>query len=231
VRVEYQFASVLFISLVGTACQMQDVQSTQLANPTKSLVGTPAPVPTVSPTPKPSPSPTPKAVLTCSETQKTPCSIPVDGRVHHLGEIAQFMGKLSDSNYNTMQDTWLATTEPACNFFVATALFADNQGSTQLLDLLAADYGPYLLNKGWVKSTLAEVKALFESGADFDVIMNRPGTSTEVHGHILIPVGVATDGNIIAAEGELDSISHEVVEETDDYLLNYNGGMAAFVLR
>lgn len=151
------------------------------------------------------------------------------GRSHHLSEVGLRLGGLSKSEYADLQQKWVGTAAPACNFFVITALCEDSECPAVYPDPLASQFGTYLSSMGWKEVDLGTMEELFLEGADFDVIMQSEGTRETEHGHVLIPVSLGDNHQLTVAQGELYLITNEVVVEDDRTLMNFDGGMHIWI--
>ncbi len=149
---------------------------------------------------------------------------------HHLGQIAQTLGSLGRSAYTEIQVKWLGTEEPACNFFVATAMCEDGYcANGDIPHVLAANYGTYLEQRGWQQIDLNTLESMFLTNQDFDVIMQSDGTASSQHGHVLIPLGLTSTGGIRVAQGELETVTNELYTWTSSSLMTYDGGMQIWI--
>jgi hypothetical protein len=154
-------------------------------------------------------------------------------RTHHLSEIARKLGVLEHNAYLAIQRKWIHSNISACNFFVITALGEDGLWRAAEPLLSADAFAGYLSGGGWTGTRLDEsthnldvLKEMFRRNEDFDVIGQR---TEAVHGHILIPIGVAPSGNLVVAQGELNGIANQILEESDEYMYRDHGGMTIFV--
>jgi hypothetical protein len=131
--------------------------------------------------------------------------------------------------YLPLQEKWTGSSEAACNFFVETALCQYQDCKSEGHDVMAADYGNYLKSRGWHEVDLDTLEGLFNSDADFDVIIQSEGTSDNPHGHVLIPVSLSENHMLKVAQGELGGVPNEIVTENDQDLMSYDGGMHIWI--
>jgi hypothetical protein len=137
-----------------------------------------------------------------------------------LAQVAERLAKMSDADYQLLQQKWTGSKEAACNHFVATALCEAGEAcDSTVRKMLADEYDTYLVAHGWEKVELDELQRLFASGQAFAAILQNDGLNGEAHGHVAIPVRMSGDGKSFdVAEGELDEQSHLIRHDGESYL-------------
>lgn len=149
-----------------------------------------------------------------------------------LAQEAFLLGLMKDADYNEVQQKWVGTRYPACNYFLISALCESGYCQKAKPLYRAAAFDLYFLQSGWREATLAELKELFRRKARFDAVLQKPGVTAARPGHVMVAVGLDPESRqITIAEGSLGTISHHLETVTDRYIETWNGGFRIFVNR
>jgi hypothetical protein len=147
-----------------------------------------------------------------------------------LAQEALLLGLMSEKDYLTVQQQWVGSRYPACNFFLISALCESEYCRKSKPFYKAAAFDLYFLQSGWKAVSLSELKELFRAKKKFDAVFQKPGITASRPGHVMVAVGLdGESGQIEVAEGSLGTISHQVETITDRYIESWNGGFRIFV--
>ncbi|MBC7691781.1 MAG: hypothetical protein H7222_08420 [Methylotenera sp.] len=147
-----------------------------------------------------------------------------------LSNTGMLLGLTEQNAYLEIQNRWVGSTIPACNFFLITALCEAGYCETEKPFYLAAEFDLYFIQQGWKQVSLSGLKRLFIEHAKFDAVFQKPGPAKGRSGHVMVAAGYdsATD-QIIIAQGNLGVATNEIEKVGDDFLLNWDGGFTVFV--
>lgn len=149
-----------------------------------------------------------------------------------LAAEAMLLGMMPASQYLPLQQKWVGSRYPACNYFLITALCEAQYCEKAKPFYKAADFDLYFLRTGWIEMTLKELKALFRAKARFDAVFQKSGVTSSRPGHVMVAVGLDPEsGQVTVAEGSLGTVTHHIETVTDRYLESWNGGFHIFVHR
>ncbi len=153
------------------------------------------------------------------------------GRSHHLAAVGCSLGSMDLSTYLPLQQKWTGRREAACNLFVITALCESAPCANGIDGVEASDFGSYLRDHGWKEVSPTELRSLFQSGADFDAIVQFEGAKKNAHGHVLIPVSYdAESDQLTLAQGELAGSPNQVMTDRFPEVMRYGGRAHIWVL-
>jgi hypothetical protein len=151
-------------------------------------------------------------------------------QAYTLSETADTLGKLPTEVYLAIQKKWVGSEYPACNFFLITALCEAGFCKEAKPFYIAADFDQYFIAQGWKQIDLEALRTKAQNKETMDVVFQKPGVTKSKPGHVLILDHYnAQDHRFVVAEGSLGTVTNEVKEVSDDFLLSWNGGFKIFV--
>lgn len=147
-------------------------------------------------------------------------------KLHATGLL---LGKLPQTVYLDLQQKVVGSKYPACNFFLITALCESGYCKTSKPFYIAAEFDTYFFKNGWRLVTLAELKKLFREKAVFDSAFQKDNPVAGRPGHVMVPLGLNADGQVVIAQGNLGTATNEIKVASDTYLTQWQGGFNVFV--
>lgn len=147
-----------------------------------------------------------------------------------LAAKGTLLGLMTSKNYLKLQDKWVGSVYPACNFFLITALCEAGYCKTSKPFYRAAEFDLYLMATGFKTVTLTELKALFVNKVKFDAVLQKDNPVEGRPGHVMVATGYdATKDRITIAQGRLGEATHELKTVTDSFIESWQGGFTIFV--
>ncbi len=200
-----------------------EVKPVPIPAPAPAPVPLPFPVPAEPKEKKSEPKPEPKIESNASagdelDEEGEATSEAFEGRVtdiprsskFRLSEIAAELGSMNSHDYLKIQSDILDVKARACNFFLSTALYKSGATKVPLFHMAAKFDTEYFDKTGWRRASVAEIRKWFTEGKAFDVAIQRDPPKGKNHGHVAIPVGLDSKGQILVAEGIYKKVSNQI---------------------
>lgn len=147
-------------------------------------------------------------------------------KIHATGT---YLGGLPKELYVEVQKEVVGSTYPACNFFLITALCKSGYCEREKPFYLAAQFDDYFFREGWRLVKLEELKKLFKERQVFDSVLQKDNPVAGRPGHVVVPIGLDANGDVVIAQGNLGTVTNEIKRVSDSYVTGWQGGFNIFV--
>jgi hypothetical protein len=135
-----------------------------------------------------------------------------------LSEVAAQLGSMTPKKgYLDLQKSLMGSRLKSCNYFFITALIESNLATSRNFPgwMAASLDTKYFEPKGWKRIDLDTLKQWFRDAKTFDVAIQRNAPRGKAHGHVAIPVGLNSDGNVMVAEASYLTESNRIAVYKD----------------